>query len=224
MIDCVTASNAQHYTNALHQMFQRRHDVFVKARGWSDLAHDGDIEKDQFDTDRAVYLLSIREDGVVCGGLRLLPTTGPHLLSEVFPQFAVDGVPRGPHIYEMTRYFTIRDRNEPLQMRRVAGELLCAMFEFGLAKNTKWITTLLDSFYLRRMRQNNWNEVALGPAMAYAEGTAIAIKFAVSKKNLESTRLAHGVPGPVLHLSEPVPWKRRIVASGTAALAHQAAI
>jgi acyl-homoserine lactone synthase len=174
-------------------MYQRRYDVFVKRRGWSALAREDGIEKDQFDTENAIYLLNIREDGFVDGGLRLLPTTGPHLLSELFPHFVAGDVPRGLGIYEMTRCFTIRDSAQKNRMRYVAGELLCAMFEYCLDNGGEWITTMLDTFYVHRMRDNHWNEVLLGPPTKYDEGTAVAAKFAVTEGNLKATQLAHGV-------------------------------
>ena len=41
-----------------------------------------------------MYLLGL-EAGHVVGGLRLVPTTGPHLINDVFARFAsIRGVPR----------------------------------------------------------------------------------------------------------------------------------
>lgn len=198
MIDCITASNAHLYGDALRQMYERRYEIFVNRRGWKDLARDDGLEKDQFDGKNAIYLLSIRDNGVVDGGLRLLPTTGPHLLADVFPHFVAGDVPRGPGIYEMTRYFTIRDRTQRNRMRWVAGELLCSMFEYCLANGGEWITTMLDTFYIHRMRDNHWNEILLGPPTKYDEGTGVAAKFAVTPENLKATQLAHGVVWPAL--------------------------
>jgi acyl-homoserine lactone synthase len=198
MIDCVTHSNAHRFEYAIDQMFRCRYELFVNARGWRDLQHSSGRERDQFDTQDAVYLLSIDPDGTVTGGLRLLPTAKPHLLSDCFPHLAIDGVPRGPQIYEMTRYFTVRDRSQPQKMQRVAGELLCSMFEYCLRAEACWITTVFDTFFLRRMRQNCWGETLLGAPTPYAEGTAVAIKIPVSRATLQSTRAAHGIEGPVL--------------------------
>jgi len=198
MIDCVTAQNAHRYGDALHQMFQRRHEIFVKRRGWKELARPDGLEKDQFDTEQAIYLLSIRDDGTVDGGLRLVPTTGPHLLADVFPHFVRGEVPRGPNVFEMTRYFSIRDHAERRHMRRVRGELLCSMFEYCLGHGGEWITTMLDTFYIHRMRENNWNETALGRPTPYAEGVGVAVKIAVTRENLGWTRSVHGIFWPAL--------------------------
>jgi len=200
MIDCVTAQNARRYNNALNQMYQRRYDIFVTRRGWKDLARPDGLEKDQFDTEKAIYLLSIRDDGMVDGGMRLLPTTEPHLLADVFPHFVAGEVPRGPNVFEMTRYFSIRDHAQRRHMRRVRGELLCAMFEYCLVHGGEWITTMLDTFYVHRMRDNNWNEIVLGPPTHYAEGEGVAVKIAVTRENLSWTRSVHGVFWPALRM------------------------
>jgi acyl-homoserine lactone synthase len=201
MIDCVTATNARDFERAIDHMFRLRYELFVKARGWRGLHHSAGRERDQFDTQEAVYLLSIDPDGSVAGALRLLPTVKPHLLCEHFSHLAAEGVPRGPQIYEMTRYFTVRDRSQAQKMQRVAGELLCAMFEYCLWEDARWITTVFDTFFLRRMRQNRWGETVLGPPTPYVEGTAIAIKIPVSRATLQSTRAAHGIKGPVLRFA-----------------------
>ena len=198
MIDCVNAQNAYRYGDALLQMFRRRHDIFVTRRGWRELARPDGLEMDQFDTEKAIYLLSIRDDGTVDGGLRLVPTTEPHLLANVFPHFVTGEVPRGPNIFEMTRYFSIRDHAERRLMRRVRGELLCAMFEYCLGQGVQWITTMLDTFYVHRMRDNNWHEITLGPPTPYAEGEGVAVKIAVTRENLGWTRSVHGVFWPAL--------------------------
>jgi acyl-homoserine lactone synthase len=205
MIDVVTTSNAHLFQGQLRQMFEHRYEIFVKRRGWSQLATQDGQEKDQFDTASAVYLLSIRDDGSVDGGLRLIPTTVPHLLSEVFPHAVAGEVPRGPSIHEMTRYFTLRDHAERRRMRWVRGELLCAMFEYCLSQGGEWITTMLDSFYVHRMRQNGWGEELIGPPTRYDEGVAVVAKIAVNDKNLNATRLAHGIFWPALRRPAEMP-------------------
>jgi acyl-homoserine lactone synthase len=195
----ITRSNADQYAAALEQMFRRRYEVFVQRRRWTRLAHQDGQERDQFDTSAAIYLLSLNPFGCVNGGLRLISTLEPHLLSEVFPHTVAGPVPRGPAIYEMTRYFTVPDPADPRRQRQIAGELLCSMLEFCLARGGEWITTMLDTFYVQRMRHNGWKQELIGPPTAYDEGVAVAAKIAVTEQNLQASRAAHGIAGPVLH-------------------------
>ena len=65
MIEVVTSRNAHQYKDALQDMFHLRHRIFVERMGWEALRRDDRLEKDQFDTDDAIYLLLTTDDGAV---------------------------------------------------------------------------------------------------------------------------------------------------------------
>ena len=81
-VHVVQHDNMHLYQDEMEQCFRGRYQVCVRERGWSELERPDGRETDQFDTADAVHLLAI--DGrQVIGGIRLNPTTGPTLLSEV---------------------------------------------------------------------------------------------------------------------------------------------
>lgn len=84
-----------------------RYKVFVERLGWQLSTQDG-IEQDQFDRSDTLYVVARNELGEVCGCARLLPTTRPYLLSEVFPQL-LNGVPPPsfPEVWELSRFAAI---------------------------------------------------------------------------------------------------------------------
>ena len=61
-----------------------RYKVFVEKLGWP-LDCPDQLELDEFDRDDTLYLAAKDETGAIVGTARLLPTTRPYLLSEVFP-------------------------------------------------------------------------------------------------------------------------------------------
>ena len=61
-----------------------RHRVFVETLGWQLQCRDA-LEWDQFDREDTLYVIAQNAVGDVIGTARLLPTTRPYLLSEVFP-------------------------------------------------------------------------------------------------------------------------------------------
>lgn len=63
-----------------------RYRVFVEQLGWKLPSEDEKFERDQYDRDDTVYVLGRDANGEICGCARLLPTTRPYLLQEVFPQ------------------------------------------------------------------------------------------------------------------------------------------
>jgi len=110
-VHIVTSANCRHYEAALEQSYRLRHRIYIQELKWRGLPpRDDGRELDQFDTAEAVHLLYLEGDRVL-GGTRLVPTTEPHLLSEVFAHFAsIRGVPRQPDIAEWTRFYVAPER------------------------------------------------------------------------------------------------------------------
>lgn len=81
-----------------------RHKIFIERLGWPLPVNDGK-ERDQFDHPETLYVMTRLPDDSICGCARLLPTTEPYLLSEVFPHL-LGGAP-APHssdVWELSRF------------------------------------------------------------------------------------------------------------------------
>jgi acyl homoserine lactone synthase len=84
-----------------------RHRVFVEMLGWELQARDG-LELDQFDRADTVYVAARSEHGGVVGIARLLPTTRPYLLRDVFPQLLHgQPLPATPSVWELSRFAAV---------------------------------------------------------------------------------------------------------------------
>jgi acyl-homoserine lactone synthase len=103
VIHIVTPENDYHYRDEMEQAYRLRHRVFVEEMGWRNLAKPDGREIDQFDNKHAVHMLYI-EDGKVLGYQRLLPSTRPHLLSDIMPELCEVERPVGAHIWEISRH------------------------------------------------------------------------------------------------------------------------
>jgi acyl homoserine lactone synthase len=88
----------------IERLGRYRHQVFVERLGWR-LESDNDCELDRFDRADTVYVAVEDAQSRIAGCARLLTTTQPYLLSEVFPQL-LQGVspPRDEHIWELSRF------------------------------------------------------------------------------------------------------------------------
>jgi acyl homoserine lactone synthase len=88
----------------LHQMYRLRHDVFHDRLGW-DVNSDDGMEYDEFDQASAVYVLARGNDKELDACWRLLPTNGPYMLKDVFPQL-LDGkpAPQRANVWELSRF------------------------------------------------------------------------------------------------------------------------
>lgn len=89
------------------ELARYRHRVFVERLGW-ELACEHGIELDQFDRHDTLYLAALRSDGDLVGTARLLPTTQPYLLGEIFPELmGVLPAPNSPFIWELSRFASV---------------------------------------------------------------------------------------------------------------------
>ena len=93
MIVVVEQYNAHEYSRLIDQMFQMRARVFRDRLRWNVNVVEG-RERDKYDDEGPVYLIYTDERArEVKGSLRLLPTTGPTLLADIFS----DTLPAGVH-------------------------------------------------------------------------------------------------------------------------------
>lgn len=196
MIYVIDRHNRAGFHEQLEQMFRLRYDIYVRRRGWKALESADGRDIDQFDTDATVYLLAIDDTGSVCGGLRLNPTTGPHLIRDIFPQTVSGEIPVGEKIYEFTRWFVVKERVSPEENRRVAGALAVAMLEYGKSIGLTHISTCCDTFFWKTMQEVRWDVRRLGPIIRYPEGKCISVLFEISDRMISDTREVRGVSGP----------------------------
>ena len=97
MIYLIDHGNRPAYLKQLEEMFRIRHDIYGGQRGWTALANPDGRDVDQYDTEDTIYLLGLDQMGRVYSGLRLNPTTGPHLINTVFPHaVSFEPIPVGP--------------------------------------------------------------------------------------------------------------------------------
>ena len=94
---------------ALRGMFAARKQVFIDQLKWDLPVLDGRFELDQFDTPDARYLILLDpHDLRHRASARLLPTTAPHLLGDIYPHLCTDGPPTGTSMWEISRFCQAR--------------------------------------------------------------------------------------------------------------------
>lgn len=132
MIYLVTPENDYHYRDEMEQAYRLRHQVFVEEMGCHNLAKPDGREIDQFDNKHAVHMLCI-EDGEVLGYQRLLPSTRPHLLSDITPELCEVEQPVGADIWEISRHCVAPGhRSGGHYASRVANALVAGLLEWAL--------------------------------------------------------------------------------------------
>lgn len=201
MVKLVTAANQQRFAPLLDSMFRDRKITFVDKLKWQVPVVDGIYEKDQFDTDAAAYLIAANKEGNKhISSMRLLPTTGGHLLSDVFPQLCDGEIPRGEDIWEVSRICTAPDiKEDPRTARR---HMSIALIEFALLYGATRLTLVSHMEYLSRLLALGWECRPLGYGAEIWGQAMGAMEISVTPTTLTMVRnmFGNGQRVPVLEL------------------------
>jgi N-acyl-L-homoserine lactone synthetase len=179
-------------------MLRDRKTVLMDRLGWDLESPDGLHEIDAYDREDTLYLIVHQpQTGRHLGSVRLLPSTGPHLLGDVFPHLCVDGVPTGADVWEITRLVTAPGlaRAEALQVRR---QLSIALFEHALGAGIARYTMVTHLPWLPSLLSIGWDAEPLG--MPHGEGidAVAALQILVDADTLARLRGAWAMPERVL--------------------------
>jgi acyl homoserine lactone synthase len=185
MIRIVTKDNAESHLNNLYQMHRIRKTVFKDRLGW-DVAVSGELEVDDYDALGPSYLLSIDRHGTLNGCVRLLPTTGPNMLRDIFPSLVTNAaVPRGERVWEASRFAVSGDTSAAeAGLSQTTYDLLIGVLKFGLSKGISTIACVVDVRMERILRRAGWQLERLGPARRIGNTIAMAGQLNVSAQIL----------------------------------------
>ncbi|WP_308164003.1 acyl-homoserine-lactone synthase [Acidithiobacillus ferriphilus] len=146
-----------------------RHQVFVEQLGWA-LHTENGMEWDQFDRPDTVYVVAQDDQGHVSGCARLLPTTRPYLLGEVFPQLLNGLVPPcSPDVWELSRFASV-DLNKQATTSgqfssSVARELLEESIACAVSHGAKRLITVSPIGVERLLSRTEFHTHRAGPPM-----------------------------------------------------------
>ena len=194
MIRIVTKDNAESHLNNLHQMHRIRKTVFKDRLGW-DVAVSGELEVDEYDALEPSYLLSIDRRGIVNGCVRLLPTTGPNMLRDIFPSFVTKvAVPRSERVWEASRFaVTSNGTAAEAGISQTTYDLLIGVLKFGLSNGISTIACVVDVRMERILRRAGWQLERLGPAHRIGNTVALAGQLDVSAQILRQLEARVGL-------------------------------
>jgi acyl-homoserine lactone synthase len=174
------------------QVFRLRHKVFVEEMGWKALAKPDGREIDQFDTKHAVHMLYL-EGGEVLGYQRLLPSTRPHLLSEIMPQLCEVERPVGAHIWEISRHCVAPGhRAGGRYANPVANALATALVEWGIECGISQYIIEIDPVGILPLIQLHFQLMPLGLPQNINGKDVIALTMTFDNRTLQRLREMRG--------------------------------
>lgn len=185
-------------SDTLESMFRLRHEVFKERLKW-EVGSTSGMERDLFDDLDPVYIVC-EEDGEVLGSWRLLPTTGPYMLKDVFPEL-LHGTPApvAKDVWEISR-FAVSKRvagNDSLgTIRKVTNILLDELFNFAARRNISRIVAVSDVRFERILKRAGLLTTRYGPPLEVGVTRAVSGFADVSELNLRRLELKKQQQGP----------------------------
>jgi acyl-homoserine lactone synthase len=181
MIHIVTSANRHLYGRELEEMHRLRWLFFIEQRRWSELEaiqETRGLERDEYDDERAVYLLALGDEGEVQGSMRLRPTADKALITDKFPCLIGPETEAhfGADVWEITRLMrSPAYRGSDGELRLQINYAAC---EFAISHGIQRYVCVVDTFLLPAMRALNRDKHrVLGLPHAYAEGEMIAVEL-----------------------------------------------
>lgn len=186
----------------LEGAFKLRHRVFVDERKWEALRKPDGREIDSFDGPQCIYVLAV-ERGSVIGHLRMTPTTHPHLLADVHAHLCARPEPRGPAIWEWTRYCVQPRARGRLKWGEVAAHIQVAGMEWLFMHGVRDVVVEFNTKFVERHLEMGFEVNLLGLPVEMEGEQIVAVHMRFDFNTLYQTRACLGVPGPIL-MHEPV--------------------
>jgi acyl homoserine lactone synthase len=203
MLKIIEGSYASFFPKEIDAMFRNRAETFSDRLGWEVVVQNG-YERDIFDDDaNPLYLVSVDPDTEeYWGSLRLLPTTGPNMLRDVFPQLLDEGYIESATIWESSRICAASGAGQPERSRSrvnyVLSELILGIGEVAVAAGLTQIVSVFDARIFRVLKAAGCNPQIIGTPQRIGGVTSYAGLFDTGEGPLKAFRAATGIEHSVL--------------------------
>lgn len=207
MIIIIDGLNKHRFKHVLEEMYKLRARVFQGRLGW-DVSVEDDMERDLFDVLNPAHVVCLDQDGDVVGCMRLLQTTGPHMLADVFYSI-LDGEPplRSAQTWEATRFCVDTQKLKGDKTRNsisyVTSEVMIGAFEYAQKAGVLDAVAVIDPVMNRVLkRSGNAPYDYVGSAKPMGKVTAMAALMDCSDTRISSVREFSGITHDVFATEE----------------------
>lgn len=209
MVHVINWEGREQFAEAVEQIHRLRKQVFIDFFKWN-LTDQNGLEIDQFDTPDAYYLFDQDPDtGTVISSMRLLPTTRPHMMENLFSHMCAVDWPRGPHVFEVSRllYNPILQAADDSVMLRARRRFALGLLEFCKLWGINELVFVTHAKFLARLVHYNWDMRPLGLPTLDGDQQVAAMRLSLHSDTLANLRAQFDHFEPVLQSCPPRPQK-----------------
>jgi len=147
------AARREFKSKDLWEMHTLRAKVFSGRLGWEVPVLSG-MEIDGYDALDPAYMLLREPDGALRGCWRLLPTEGPYMLKDSFPQL-LEGrqAPSDPHIWELSRFALETDKDSRYGFSDMTLDAFANVVRYGIENGITHYVTVTTTAMERLTRR-----------------------------------------------------------------------
>lgn len=174
------ASRREFQSRDLWEMHTLRAKVFQGRLGWEVPVLSG-MEIDGYDALEPHYMM-MREpnagakEGVLRGCWRLLPTVGPYMLKDSFPQLLHgQAAPCDEHIWELSRFAIETGGSDSFGFSEITMESIAAIIRYGHEQEIERYVTVTTVAIERLLRRAGVVTERLGPPLVIGVENAVAL-------------------------------------------------
>ena len=208
MIRLISAAHTHLFPEVIDAMFRCRAQTFSERLGWRVVVKDG-YERDRFDDENPLYLVSVDPcSGEYRGSLRLLPTTGPNMLRDVFPSLLNDDeVIESATIWESSRICAVANNHNLGRagggVSYVLAELLVGIGDVARLAGLTQIVSVFDARVFRILASAGCKPQILGTPRRIDGTMSYAGVFNMDEAFQQAVRGTLGIEGSVLATDSP---------------------
>lgn len=165
----------------MDSMYRLRCAVFHERMRWQVRAEHG-REHDWFDLIGPQYVIAHEDPARAIGCCRLLPTTGPNMLRDIFPYLLQDDpAPHAQEVWEVSRFAVAScATGGGFGFGMIAAGMLAAMFRFADARRIEALVGVTSTPVERLLRHLGLQVERLGPPQRIGEAMSLAFRMPVA--------------------------------------------
>jgi acyl homoserine lactone synthase len=162
--------------NAMHIL---RAKIFKGRMGWDVPVFDG-LEIDGYDAINPLYMMMRGQNGIVRGCWRLLPTEGPYMLRDSFPELLHGrAAPNDPKIWELSRFAIETEGTSIFGFSSVALKSIGEIIAYGYRNDIEEYVTVTTTAIERMLKRAGVVITRFGPPIVIGVETAVALSVDV---------------------------------------------
>lgn len=191
------AARNEFQNSELWNMYRLRANIFKERMGW-DVATMGGMEIDGFDALDPSYMVITKTNSEVCGCCRLLPTEGPYMLRDTFPELLHGHpAPEGKTVWELSRFAIETEGEQNFGFAELALDSMREMVSFGDRMGIDRFVIVTTTAIERLLRKAGIDIKRFGPPIRIGVENSVALDIDLGDKT--HLALFGEVKQPLIH-------------------------